>query len=309
MNSLSDILIDLRDTDLTLQELHTLAGGANDDRALRVNIDAIAKRRRDLERQLDAQLRIGQLDLIRYRVEREDGDVAAAAASAQSLVLFQEVITAVFDAIRDRPKRRYAPTGENAALPALHFAAAPTDSPTMSLSIPNDRLLAIRSELDLTFELVFALFHLRSVVEFRHFAPRTGIAPITKLSAWATNSIEHGLRTTIGWQKTKARATTTVTTLRDATALRRAIEAASDELIEDTDIEGRLVSLDEALGTFRIQSETASIQGFLASDFPRGGGWIVNAGIIAVLSKATRTDYATGAETVHWTLRSLIQHH
>ncbi len=110
MTSLADLLIDLRDTDLTLHDLHDLADGRNGDDIVRVNIEAVAKRRRDLERQLDAALRIDQLDLIRYRIERESGDEAPAAAAARSIVLFQEVTTAVFDAVRDGPKRRYAPT-------------------------------------------------------------------------------------------------------------------------------------------------------------------------------------------------------
>ncbi len=190
----------------------------------------------------------------------------------------------------------------------MHFAAVPTDSPTMSLSIPNDRLLAIRSDLDLSFELVFALFHLRSAAEFRHFATRTGISPISKLHAWAVNSTSQHLRATIGWVKAKDRSSTTVISLRDAGAMQQAIEAAGDELIEDVDIEGRLVSLDEAYATFRFQiSETETIDGFLAREFPRGGSWPVNTGLIGVLTRTTHTDYTSGAETIRWTLRDLIQ--
>lgn len=308
MNTLSDILTDLGDTDLTLGKLRALAGKEAGDEIAHVNMSALAKRRRDIERKLEAVLRVEQRDLVNYRVEREDGEVTPVAAVAGSILLFQEIVTAVFDAVRDEPRRHYEPSPENAALSAMTFAASPGDNRSIALTIPNDRLLAIRSDLDLVFELVFALFRLRSTNDFIRFAERTGVSSITKLHQWTGIVATHGLSTAITWQKTREASNGITISSREAAALRNIIESASEETIEDRDIEGRLVSLDEARSTFCLQvSADEQISGLLAYEFPRGKQWTTNVDLVAMLKRSTRVDFATGAETSRWTLKRLIQ--
>ena len=60
-------------------------------------------------------------------------------------------------------------------------------------------------------------------------------------------------------------------------------------------------------GTFRIEvSGGETITGVLAEGFPRGGSWTTRHWYTAVLLRAMRVRYATGEETVRWSLRRLI---
>ena len=200
---LADILVDLRDTDMTLRSLGQMADTQPADEIIPLNIDAVAKRRRELERRLDAELRRSQFDLIRLTVRGRDGGACAASALARSLLFFQEAVTAVFDAIRDGPKRHYAPSAVNADISSMRIAAPLDDAQSVSLLLPNDRLLAMRSELDLAIEIVLALLRLRGERDVMQFGEKIGVAPISKLHQWAAHGARERLRTSIEWRKTE----------------------------------------------------------------------------------------------------------
>lgn len=303
---LADILIDLQDTDVTLRALRQMADAHPADEIILVNIDAVGKRRKEVERRLDAKLRRSQFDLIRLTVRGRDGETCPAGAVARSLLFFQEMITAVFDAICDGPKQHYAPSAINVDLSSMHIAAPLAEAQSVSLSLPNERLLALRSELDLAIEIVLALFRVRAEEELIRFGEKIGVASIAKLHQWAANSARERLLTSIEWRKTAEDNRVVTISHVEAHALQQLIESTWEEHIESVDLECQLIGLDEARKTFRLQvSETERIEGFLADEFPRGRHWTLNAWLFAGLVKATRVSYATGDATTRWTLRSL----
>lgn len=303
---LADILTSLQDTDTTLRALGDLADAHPSDETVLVNIDAVTKRRKALERRLGARLRQGQLDLIRLTMHRRSDEACPAGAMARSLVVFQDMVTAVFDAIRDGPKRDYAPSAKNAELSAFRIATTPVDTQTVSLTLPNERLLAVRSELDLAIEIVLALFRLRTEADLRRFGEKIGIASIARLHEWAANSARERLQTTIEWRKAEDDIRTVAISHVEAAALRQLIELSWEERIESVDLECQLIGLDEARRTFRLQvSDAERIEGTLADEFPRGRHWTMNAWLFAGLVRATRVSYATGAVTTRWSLTAL----
>src|SRR4051794_34354723 len=104
MSELVSTLDSLHDTDVVLAKLNKLAQTSEQDTALRINLETLAKRRRDLERRLGAQLRADQLDLVEYRIEAAGGETCPAIAVARAIQSFQEMTTSVFDAVRTSPK-------------------------------------------------------------------------------------------------------------------------------------------------------------------------------------------------------------
>src|ERR1700720_3512570 len=99
MSPLFFILKDLQETAVTLGELQGRISKHPDDDILQVNAETLAKRRRDLELQLDRELRDQQLDVIRYQIEHHHGAAAIPVAGiAHALLLFQGIVTSVFDA-------------------------------------------------------------------------------------------------------------------------------------------------------------------------------------------------------------------
>jgi hypothetical protein len=307
MSRISDILDDLAEADTVAHELRRLPEAEPRDQIVTINLDAVIRRRADLERELGTLLATRQLDLIRYRVELFDGSAPPAIAIARSIVLFQTLVTAAFDAIRSTPKRLYQPSHENVRMSSLSFARAPGGSAAIHFTIPNDRLLLLASDLDEAFGLVFELLMARAKTMFRNIATRAGIASVTAAHAWAENAVQYGLTTTIAWRKASDERRVITLSHSDALLFKTAIDAVSDETVEDVDRQCELLALDDATGTFRIEvSGGETIAGTLAEGFPRGGSWTTRHWYTAVLLRAMRVRYATGEETVRWSLRRLI---
>jgi len=203
MNQIHRLLEQLQDTDSTVEQLERLAADSPNDPAYAINARAIRKRRADLERRLNAELRITQADLVQYHVERTDINRYPVTAVAKAILGFQELVTSVFDAIRTTPKQRYRPSADNIELSTLDFAiAVPVGSVLVSMSVENERLLALQSELDQTFERVFEVLNTRDSDGLRGLAEKVGIASISKAHDWAATTAQFGLNTKIRIQKT-----------------------------------------------------------------------------------------------------------
>ena len=307
MNRVSDILDDLAEADSVAHHLRRLAEADPRDDIVTINLDSVKRRRTDLERKLRTLLATRQADLIRYRVELFDGSAPPAIAIARSIVLFQTLVTAAFDAIRTAPKRLHHPSHENVRMSSLSFARMPGGNADIHFTIPNDRLLLLASDLDEAFGLVLDLLTARAKTVFRNIAARGGIASVTAAHAWAENAVQYGLTTTIAWRKASDEQRVVTLTHSDALLFKTAIEAVSDETVDEVDRQCELLALDDASGTFRIEvAGGETISGILAEGFPRGGSWTTRHWYTAILHRAMRVRYANGEETVRWTLRRLI---
>jgi hypothetical protein len=178
MTLLEQLLQQLQDTDVTASQLNQAIAAQPDNEIYRVNADAIQKRRSDLERRLNDELRSTQHDLVQYHVDRAGPERYPALAVARAIIGFQELVTAVFDAVRSVPKQRYA---ENIELSTLDFAMAlPIGSVVVSMSIANERLIILQSELDQTFDTVFRILGTKESEGLRELASEVGIAAISK---------------------------------------------------------------------------------------------------------------------------------
>src|ERR1700674_2342155 len=160
MTPLALILEDLQDTAVVLSDLQARIAQQPDDDILKVNAETLLKRRHDLELQLHRELRVNQFDLISYRIETHQPGPVPADAVAVAVHLFQRIVTSVFDAIRRQPQRTYSPSAESVALSTMSLGSARMVPPVeLSFTIPNDCLLAVKSDLDVTFETVLTLLH------------------------------------------------------------------------------------------------------------------------------------------------------
>ena len=306
MSRLGDLLEGLAETDAVVGDLRQLGEIAPADPTVPINLDAALRRRSDLEDELAALLSRQQLDLLRYRAEQFDGSNVPAAHVARSIVLFQTLITAVFDAVRVGPKRHYLPPPESQRLSALQFAQAPGASDAIHLVIPNEGLLAIESDVDATLDLVFDLFAARTKPAIRTIAARAGIASVTAARAWADNAVQHGLTTTISWRRRKESPRTITFSHSEALLFRTAIDAVADGAVEPRTEQCELLAIDEIARTFRlIRFGGAMIVGDIADDFPPEGHWTTRRWYLADLVRVERIHYGTGEETVHWSLRAL----
>jgi hypothetical protein len=314
MNEIHRILEQLQDTDSAATRFEQLAEQNPNDTVHAINVRAIRKRRTDLERRLNAELRNTQSDLVQYHVEKSELDRYPALAVAKAIAGFQELVTAVFDAIRSTPKKRYRPSAENIALSTLDFAmAAPVNSVLISLSIENERLLAIKSELDQTFERVFEILKTREPDGLRMLAGRVGIAALSKAHDWAASTAQFGLNTTIAVRKEIGIDPVDFSISNsEAQSLKEAIEGQSDRATEPEAVIGELIGIDVDADLdrsyFHVKTQDGrNLEGKLAGSFLRDQHWAVHVVYIAHVIKITTIKYATGEEKVEWVLASLIE--
>ena len=306
MKQIDEILANLHNSDVTREKLRTLASQDPQDEIFQLNIEAIAKRRQDLERRLGDELRDTQSDLIRYRIEEGEGGISPLRGIGLALALFQEIVTSVFDAIRTLPKRTYDPSAENVELSTMTFASARTGSIVVSMAVPNERLLAIKSDLDVALELVFGLLQARTRAEFKKIGARVGIAPISKTYLWASNSVEHGLSTFISWQKAVEWGQSISVSGSEALQLQTAINSTNMQQVDHIEEDCELLSLNDIAPFFLLRTARGQqIDGGLSDEFPRGRNWVTYGRYTAGLTRAVRIRCATGEETTRWTLRKL----
>jgi hypothetical protein len=303
MTQIRTIIGDLQDTDLTIERLLTLAQSQPDDDIARFNLETIKKRRTDLERKLNYELRTEQADVVEYKIERVEVGTYPAKAIAGSIVTFQDLVTSVFDAIRTTPKKSYKPSPASVELSAMDFAGARAGSVIVAMAIHNERLLAVKSELDTTFDLVVALLRARTDGQLRELVNRVGIASISKAYSWAENSAAYGLDTSIAWSKAVPHGEPVAISKQQALALKDAIEATSDEQITLEEYDCELVGIDDDTSYFHIKMvDGTEIKGGISAEFPKGIQWVTHENYHALLSKSVRIKYSTGEERERWTL-------
>jgi hypothetical protein len=307
MTTVNPILQDLQDTDQALHQLEADGARRRDDEITRINREAITRRRRDLERRLDVALKCGQTDLLEYRLRQGQRQSCSIRALATSVLLLQDIVTATFDAICDAPKLRYAPSFTNVDRSSLECTVL-SNGPVavVSLTIPNDKLLGIESDLDAAFDVIFQLLEVQTARDLRDIARRVGISPIAGIHAWAANSAKLGLATSLTWAKAILPRRLVDISSRRAEFLVDLIALTRDEFVDDVATACRLVGIDDGTSRFRmVTMDGTEIAGHLADGFPRGRKWTINGWYEAAITRHTEIDYATGEETVRSTLNDL----
>jgi hypothetical protein len=276
MNHIHRLLEMLQDTDTAASRFEQLGADNPTDDIHTINMRAIRKRRADLERRITTELRATQSDLIEYHVERKEIDRYPALAVAKAIAGFQELVTSVFDAIRTVPKQRYRPSASSTELSTLNFAMAlPIGSVLVSMSVENDRLIAVKSDLDQTFERVFEILKTRESGALRELSQRVGIASIAKAHDWAASAAEFGLNTRISIRKDLEREPLNLSISGvEAQELKEVIEEKSDRTIEPEMVTGELIGIDVDVDPQRSffhlkTSDGRNIQGKLDDTFYR----------------------------------------
>lgn len=304
MSELQTLVEKLQDSEAMVAQMRDALAENPADEILRSNMLSIEKRRRDLTRRLDVELNMKQAELVRYRILRTWTDVYPAKAVASSIAYFQELFTAVFDALKTRPKLQYRPSLENEQLSTFEFAGASAGSVIVSLAVPNDRLLVGKTEMDQTFEIVERIISARESEDLKLLADKVGVAAISKAYAWAKETESYGLDVEIRWGKSLSSMHELQVAREDASIVKTLIENKSDTDVSTVEIVGRLVGFDGDRSYFHIVREGDSdIFGSLADDLPRS--WTTEEMYVATLKREAQIKYSTGEEKEKWTLLRL----
>ncbi len=173
------------------------------------------------------------------------------------------------------------------------------------MHIPNERMLLIESDLDLTFSRTFELLAARRQSEFRELVKVVGVAAISKAYSWAEVSAQYGLDTSIRWGKTYREARQFDISSGDAVVVKEAIEATSEKSERLVTYECILEGIDPVRSYFHIVlSDGMKITGNTDIDFPQIE-WTTKKHYKAVVEERSVIKFSTGESSTTQTLRSL----
>jgi hypothetical protein len=225
------------------------------------------------------------------------------------LAEFQQLVTTVFDAIKtNKPKTRARIAPDLVQMSSFDFGYVAPGSLEVVLTVPNERLLLVESDLDRAVSTVFQLMKSTDSREIGKLAATVGIASIKKLYELAEHHYKYAFSADIVWKrKTEERDEILVQPLEFQKLCAR-LDEKSDETNEPVSVRGRLVGLDVELGTFHMTfPEGEDIKGKLGEAFRGGRISEVPGNYTADMIKTTVIYYSTREDKVSYELVELRQ--
>lgn len=310
MNELLDLREKLQDTHATMARLREAMAATPNDEGLALMAESLVSRQENLEGRFSEVANTQQLDVCKYRLIPETGQAYPILGLSKILGEFQELVTTVFDAIKThKPKTRARIAPELVQMSSFDFGYVVPGSLQIVLTVPNDRLLLVESELDQAVSTVFRLMKSNDSREIGELAAQVGVASIKKLYELAKDHYKYALSADITWLRAKEPRGDVLVQPAEFERLCGRLSEKSDETNEAITVEGRLVGLDVDLGTFHMAfAEGEDIRGRIGGAFRDGGRPSeVPGNYIAGMMKTTVIYYSTQEDKVSYELVELRQ--
>jgi hypothetical protein len=307
MTRLLDIVDEMRETQAELVRLEEVLAENPQFESLQLDLMSLQKRQRRLEEEFHAVANERQLDILNYKlVPTQESRRVPVLALASALESLQWVISTVFDAFKNGPKKRGRISAESIALSQFDFAYAGSGSVSLVLSVPNERFLVGETIMDESIRAFFEAAQADTREQISEFARRAGIPSVRRLYEWSGSLAEHGVSADIQWRRReelRGRLSVQNPRLR---RIREIIEESSDVETETVEITGALVGLDVDLHTFHLKVPNApDIDGRWSDEFHYDPDIVLERRYRARLIKRSRTYYAYEREEITWELVSL----
>ena len=308
---MSDILWltqNIRETSAHIAQLEKAILDNPEESGLVFNLRSIQKRFNSLQNEFAEETNKEFLDICSYRIIADEDAEYPLSAVGAALSGFQSVIEIFLDAALTGPKTRARVSSETASLASLNFAYSYPGSLGFVLTIPNERLLLVESELDMAIANAFKVITASSTNQLAEFAHEVGVASIRRIYDWASNYAKYNWSAEIEWKRgTEVRDSL----LAQAPLLQRLtylIEQTSDETEDRVSISGKLVGIDEKLRTFHLEvpeGEDPDIKGHVSDSISFDPPISVPRNVRADLMKRVKVHYAYEQEEKYWELVGL----
>jgi len=305
MSELRNVLDKLNDVEATIAEI---SKGATEEDALSITLSlkSLEARRDDLKDELAAISRKNFVDVCDYRMLPETDAGRSISAFGGALKDFQELVSVVFDAQTTAPKTRARLDQELLQKTRFDFGYAYSGSLGVVMTIHNERLLAVESDLDRTIASVFALMKTTSSDKISEARHEFGLATVRRLYNWSKLHAQYGISADIKWIRDREVKHRVLVQPAELYEVCRIIEEKREEEEVPVEVQGELVAFHVPRRNFLMHFlEGEPIRGVLAKEFdttvPRSVPGIYR----AMLSKRTVVKYSDEQEEHHWTLRDL----
>ncbi len=277
------------------------------DPALMLTMAGVRKRQEHLGLRFAQVTEQQGIDVCSYRLFTQGGGAPQLPALAKALLSFQTTFSTIYDAETTGAKSTSHIGAQSAAATTFGYAYSFTGSVGFTLTLPNERVLVLESDLDRAMKTLFTMLKATSSDQINAFAKGLGTGSIRALYAWVDALVRSGLGADIDWRRgTEVRASVFVD-LPELESLKQAIEETSDAKTETLTVTGRLVAADFKAKdhTFRMELEDAELRGVMSPNVAEVGG--LPRQYRAEVEKTTITNYAKDQEVESYTLTRLME--
>jgi hypothetical protein len=307
MSELLEIREMLQETHATLAQLERSIAKHPDDWTLAVTAESLKQRQTTLEKAFAEAANADLLDVCKYRLIPDGKENFSIASLTSTLGAFQDLLTVVFDALKNGPKVRPKLSAEIVSSTTLDFGYAYAGSLGFVMTMPNDRMLVGESELDRAIKIIFVMAKAHNPDELSKHIGEVGVAGIRRLYHWCSAHSDYGLSADIKWQRDETERGSVIVQKEEMRRLKEIIDKTSDEKIERFTFVGELRGLDVGhSSTFRFTVPGAEeITGRIAGSFDRTQVYEIHGTYEAQLIKRIKVHYSMEREEEAWELLAL----
>lgn len=301
-----DILENLQETEAAIARLENTIVDHPGESSLLMTLESLYARQRNLQHDFSSVADENFLDVCTYRLISKEKHSPSLSSIGRALCDFQSLFSIVYDALKNGPKARASFSAEIAKESGFNFGYSFSGSIGFVLTMPNERLLLIDSELDESMNLIFDLAKAESSEIVRSYAKKVGPAPIRKIYEWASNHIDASMDADIKWKRNEQIRSELFLQKPEWARLTQIIEATSEEEPIQIEVTGRLIGGDIKARQFHMafEGEAEDIKGRLGESVSINNKEL-NQVYTAVLEKITKTYYSIEKEDISYVLLDL----
>ncbi len=202
------------------------------------------------------------IDVCSYRFIPESGAPKLAGITS-TLGDYQLLVSRFYDAVKNGPKRGGGLGADVIAATAFEFGYTFPGSVGFVFTIPNERLLLIESELDMSIRLIFEASKAKTPNDVLGYSRKLGPAPIRALYKWVNSHARALLSVDIQWRRGNEVRSNVLLEWQEFDRLERTLSQTSESTKTTLTMPGTLFGVDLSPRTFhfRPDGDAADIRG------------------------------------------------
>ncbi|MCX7307572.1 MAG: hypothetical protein NTZ72_06330 [Afipia sp.] len=308
MSNLRGLLDKLSDIEATITKTEREATNP-ESLATRLALQSLESRRDMLRSEMAEVTERNFVEVCDYRIIPENADSYALSAVSAALHDFQDLVTLIFSSIVSaKPKVSAKVTADIVQKTQFDFGFSYSGSLGIVLTVPNERLLLVDSDLDQAVGAVFSLMKITTPDAVKDAAHVYGIPVVKKLHHFVKTHSQNGMSADIKWVRGETVRREVVSQAPEMAEIRRIIEEKADTVSEPLTLTGELVGWNVPRRSFVMDfAEARPISGTWAEDFEGALPRKVPARYVARLTKKTTVKYAEDKDQISWILNGLTE--
>jgi hypothetical protein len=294
MSAIDSLLERIRAAHAAIAEVENVAARHPGDVAVLANLGALKRSAAQLEESWEHECRTTQVEICRYRLFSGTDKVRYDLKDvASSLLIFQELFSSIYDALKNGPKKRARHSGDLVSETAFEFGFSYAGSLGVALMVDSESML-FGSRYDDTIETFLQATGIENEYDVRDMAKTLGDVVVKKVYDWSRVNFNAGYGVDVGWINSKGLRRGALTDRQRLAKIVSLIGRTSDVELRKFRIRGVLVGFDSKSGRFRfVEHDGPDYSGTLSINFPSLQEWTVNANYIAEIEASSVTHYAT----------------